>query len=310
MKNTPTITLLFILLALVGCVTTYNYKPLSIEVLLPAQEYFPIGDTAIATLNINSNFKNDTLFDINFLNGKIVMDTFQIDSLASIVYYNSFVDSLQKQRSFKTITDLGIVFPYIENDSVVIFTFPALDSIYRLHPFNSMCSLTQFDSKEKITTFYDYGNVEIKFILTSLWGVYSNFGLKYLVLHSDSVTYSIPLNEFSPERYLNQDRRMLIKEAAADIGYKFAGSMKPHWETAERLYYNSANYEFRQADKYAQNNEWLKAAGIWKELTTNKNKNIAAKSMYNMAIACEMQSQYDAAIDWVTEQQEMPDNEY
>ncbi len=30
----------------------------------------------------------------------------------------------------------------------------------------------------------------------------------------------------------------------------------------------------------------------------NKNKSIAAKSMYNMALACEMSGNMDAAIDW------------
>jgi len=53
------------------------------------------------------------------------------------------------------------------------------------------------------------------------------------------------------------------------------------------------------AEKYAFQNDWLKAAELWKRLTTNKNQKIAAKASYNMALACEMEGKHDVAIDWL-----------
>ena len=55
------------------------------------------------------------------------------------------------------------------------------------------------------------------------------------------------------------------------------------------------------AEKYALNNEWLKAAEIWNKLSKNKNPRIAAKACYNMALACEMEGKLDAAIDWLVQ---------
>jgi len=45
----------------------------------------------------------------------------------------------------------------------------------------------------------------------------------------------------------------------------------------------------------------LEAAKIWKANISNSNKSIAAKSMFNLGLACEMEGDIDAAIDWVVQ---------
>jgi hypothetical protein len=64
------------------------------------------------------------------------------------------------------------------------------------------------------------------------------------------------------------------------------------------MFYKSGNVEMKKTEELIEENRWLEAAEIWKKKTTNKNKSIAAKSMFNMALACEMNSDLDAAIDW------------
>jgi hypothetical protein len=54
-----------------------------------------------------------------------------------------------------------------------------------------------------------------------------------------------------------------------------------------------------QAEQLCLNGEWLKAAEIYQRETTNKNRNIAAKAKYNMALICEMEGKPDVAIDWL-----------
>ena len=53
------------------------------------------------------------------------------------------------------------------------------------------------------------------------------------------------------------------------------------------------------AEKFALDNNWLKAAEIWNKETKNKNPRIVAKACFNMALACEMEAKLDAAIDWL-----------
>ena len=57
--------------------------------------------------------------------------------------------------------------------------------------------------------------------------------------------------------------------------------------------------ELKKAEQLVKENRWLDAAEIWKKNVTNSNKNVAAKSMFNLALACEIEGELDAALDWV-----------
>jgi len=65
------------------------------------------------------------------------------------------------------------------------------------------------------------------------------------------------------------------------------------------MMYLSGNYEMKMAQKYAKNNQWDEASAIWKKYTQNKNKHIAAKAMFNMALACEVSGEIDKVFDWI-----------
>jgi hypothetical protein len=83
------------------------------------------------------------------------------------------------------------------------------------------------------------------------------------------------------------------------LGRFFGAKLIPSWIQVDRLYYSSSHPEMILAEKYALNNEWLKAAEIWNKETKNKNKRIAAKACYNMVLACEMEGKPDVGIDWL-----------
>lgn len=93
-------------------------------------------------------------------------------------------------------------------------------------------------------------------------------------------------------------RRDAVLNAADIAASNFAEFLAPHWMEVERMYYKSGQIELKKTEELIKQNRWLEAAEIWKKNTTNKNKKIAAKSMYNMALACEINGEMDAAIDW------------
>lgn len=94
-------------------------------------------------------------------------------------------------------------------------------------------------------------------------------------------------------------KRMEGLIAAAEIaGSKFAEFLVPHWTEVQRMYYKSGHIDLKKAEKLLKEGEWKKAAVFWQNNISNKNKSIAAKSMYNLALACEMEGNLDAAIDW------------
>ena len=94
-------------------------------------------------------------------------------------------------------------------------------------------------------------------------------------------------------------RKHAVLASAEMEGEKFAEFLIPHWTEAERVYYRSGHIELKKTEELVEQNRWMEAAEIWKKNVNNKNKNIAAKSMFNMALACEVNGEIDAAIDWV-----------
>lgn len=95
------------------------------------------------------------------------------------------------------------------------------------------------------------------------------------------------------------ERKDAVLNAADIAGTNFAELLIPHWIEVQRMYYKSGQVELKKAEELVRQNKWLEAAEIWKKNVNNKNKSIAAKSMFNLALACEIEGNIDAAIDWV-----------
>lgn len=104
-------------------------------------------------------------------------------------------------------------------------------------------------------------------------------------------------NMKNAKKYL-PERKDAVLNAADIAGTNFAELLVPHWLEVQRMYYKSGHAELKQAEELIEQNKWLEAAELWKKNVDNKNKSIAAKSMFNLALACEINGDIDAAIDW------------
>lgn len=127
--------------------------------------------------------------------------------------------------------------------------------------------------------------------------VFKNDTVYYTYKHNDTLIFNDPdAPDYKPEK-LNVEKTIL--DAAHYLGNSFGSKIIPSWIEVERMYYKSSDPEMRKAVKYAKNNDWLKAAEVWRKETKNKKRLIAAKATYNMALACEMEGKPDAGIDWL-----------
>lgn len=96
-------------------------------------------------------------------------------------------------------------------------------------------------------------------------------------------------------------RKDAVLNAADIAGENTANFLVPHWTTVERMIYESGNVDLKPAQQLAIEGRWLEAAELWKKNVNNPNKNIAAKCKYNMAVACEMNDELEAALNWAVE---------
>ena len=103
-----------------------------------------------------------------------------------------------------------------------------------------------------------------------------------------------------------------VSEAAYFSGEQFYLRVSPHYIIINREYYknlkgikgfkvkgNEENNMFLNASKKVKLNDWEGAVKIWKKFVNHKNKIIAGRACYNMALASEANGKITIAIDWV-----------
>jgi len=141
--------------------------------------------------------------------------------------------------------------------------------------------------------------IEVVNVLTC-WNLYDLQKQEFIFSYAktDPVKWIEPAYGIKEAKRILPPRRDAVLNASDITGRNFAEYLTPHWIEVERMYYKSGQIEMKKTDELIKQNRWLEAAEIWKKNTSNKNKKIAAKSMYNMALACEMNGDMDAAIDW------------
>ncbi|MFW5805575.1 MAG: DUF6340 family protein [Bacteroidales bacterium] len=102
--------------------------------------------------------------------------------------------------------------------------------------------------------------------------------------------------------------RKAAKEAGIFAGQKLASYISPTWKTTKRKVYTTGNDDMKKAKQFVKNEEWDKAASLWKQYTNSSDTKLAARCSYNMAVAAEINGNIDVAIDWAKKSLELNDS--
>jgi hypothetical protein len=160
-------------------------------------------------------------------------------------------------------------------------------------------SLDFFSSVDGI---YLYGSrmAREKVYTLACWNVYDLKKVEFArtLQRLDTIQWIEPVYSLKEAKRILPPRKDAVLNAADIAGSDFAEFLVPHWIEVDRIYYYPGNAELKKTEDLITQNQWLEAAKIWKKNTTNTNKHVAAKSMFNLALACEMNGEMDAAIDW------------
>ena len=88
-----------------------------------------------------------------------------------------------------------------------------------------------------------------------------------------------------------------------DAGVSYGMRIAPVFVEISRTFYKTvkgvAREKMEQAARYAEANDWLKAATIWQPLASHPpNAETGGRCAYNMAVANEVQGKLTTALDW------------
>ncbi|MEJ1729737.1 DUF6340 family protein [Escherichia coli] len=121
-------------------------------------------------------------------------------------------------------------------------------------------------------------------------------------IQNDQETIPIPKNAFVD-----------LQKAAVYLGERTARSFVDQWETQDRVVFVYDKRVWNKAYDHALAFEWDKAMDIWLELLEGPNVKEIACAAFNLALACEMQGNFELAGKWLELSQktfDMPETRY
>ncbi len=321
-------TLLLLDFGFTSCLITGQIKTLNIEILKPG--IFNVPKESDLVVIKRDLYQSDTctfLFSNGILNYKDPVNEYEnyMDSnLTSNSYKNLPIMQKDTSISYKNLSDTCVMelINFFKEDGYFRKVTKASDSLNNLFKVPGKIE-TKEDLFEKTesdvcvfldflhlnTTYKDIHNSKsfpdsyfgFPFIAKAslLWTIsFKTDSLVYSYIHKDTLFYDqeqIAALGKNKKDILGQ----LCNNSSKFLGRSFGSRMIPSWLPVERLYYRSKNLEMMKAEKFALDQDWLKAAEIWNQQTKNKNYRIAAKASFNMALACEMEGKPDVAITWL-----------
>lgn len=339
--------LFYVLVILPGCNTLYQTKVIDIEIVEPGKVQIPAKYKKVAIRYNNCNVAPNTFFMQSQYNEKVLIDSTNLDSIASKIHYQYFVEELHNQQFFDSIAEIeaqdyskvhitDTITYNIDFDSIVpkelnVYLFSKhihkhpmekndSTSIKYLHPklglyeADELQSIADSTNAQLLISLDYYSSLDVTFhnkklgikseyvISQAYWNFYDLTKQEYLFFYNrkDTVSWEENRYETGIKKKIPPQKDAVL--TAADLsGTQFARFLIPHWIEVQRMYYNSGHVELKETDQLVKEGKWMEAAGIWKANSNNPNKSIAAKCKFNMGLACEMQGNLDAALEWVVE---------
>lgn len=274
-----------------SCIVTYDARTTQIEIMKPAIINIPDNIKTVALINGISKSRFSQPFTYNNLSYTTKTDT----TIKYLALSNTCIDALamelKKEGYFSNVINFRDSFNIINPSNKRLFDPEKLfdetksDLCIFLNDLN-------FDILE-------VRNFETSANFTSLsWTmVYKKDTLSYTYKQGDTLSFAA--TDFPADLSENMKIKIAANNSSIFMGQSFSAKIIPTWIPVERMYYTTDNQDMRQAEKFALNSEWLKAAEIWNKQTKSQNLLTVAEATYNMALACEMEGKLDAAIDWL-----------
>lgn len=333
---------LFVLILLNSCNTLNNIQTIDLEVFVPSTIILSPNYQNVAIRYNNSNFTFDKWFRESQPGTKNQKDTLNIDSIAFVSYFNSFLETIKNEHFFDSVNviqpgdysgfsfsdslfnldpaknqsspfrSLSYVLTHMKNDDKkdkpVKYIHPEL-GLYTRNDLDKIADSTHCDillSLDLLSASYGMEfdselNIGYSVVYNmTFWNFYDLKEKKIVYQYNqiDTVAWQSPGVTFAKAASYMPEKGSAIFEAASLSGISFAELLTPHWEFVQRMYYQSGHIDLKKTEKLISEEKWLEAAAIWKANIDNKNKSITAKSLFNLALACEMEGELDAAIEW------------
>ena len=294
MKRNSGLLWIALLLILSSCV---SYEKFSIEVMQPSKLVLLPEIKKIAIVSRNLKYANDTLQNYRVKNHKLVKDKVKssIENLALETCLDSLSVKLLAQNRFDSIMILpASTFPVKRVKEIR----PGKDEWYKI-----LADKTGADGiilLDMFSYFYSQSDEysDAKVVTSNIWSFYASKQQKIIdrFVHIDTLYWDGKNEAGNYKKSLIPEKEAAIPIAAGVIGANYAKHVLPSWIMVYRDIMTSHDAGFQKAAKLAKNNKWEEASSIWQKGAESRNKRKKTISLYNLALASEMNGAVDRAL--------------
>ena len=286
----------------------------SFDIQVSKKEQFPLPDNIQSIAILNHAFKQgftnlitDSLERL-WVSKKFAMDTVFCDSLAADTAIQIVAQLLYESGRYDVVIPLQRNIS--RNDTA--FLDQALPTAFITeicHDFNTDAVLVLESFNERLlTTYRSIPHSEqpatkekmICVVYNTIWRIYEPFENSRIKRYdiSDTIFWkSYGLLSLDIDGNLPFLKKALII-GGINSSNRLARYISPAWVNQSRKYYKTGNKQIDKAIPLIQNNKWDEAAAIWHNFSTVTSKTIKSKVEFNLALASEINGDFDLAIDW------------
>ncbi|MCK4678535.1 MAG: hypothetical protein KAT48_10420 [Bacteroidales bacterium] len=293
---------LLTLILLVSCSST-SY--LEIDVLRPAEITLPEDVQTLGIIDRSHLYEPDTLL-ADIIDDEPDQDRFQETNILAKESINGLLDVLYNSPRFSIkvmdslnldVDDMADNFSPYEWDQMLHICEDSL--------VDALVALTMVDVYDPLYVNVNIGGEIIyNYVIMTLnaWKLYDPYKQQIIddYQYVDTIYQDSEGDLFGMIFSNNQpDRQKYVPEASFYAGQTYGFRITPVWYSETRKFYSWAGEASKKATILASYGSWQSAASIWNIETENKNKKIAAKACYNMALASEIQDNLPMASYWL-----------
>ncbi|MFP4556450.1 MAG: DUF6340 family protein [Bacteroidales bacterium] len=283
-----------------------EYKVISIQTLKPAE------------LSTPNNFQQPIII-LGLYKGIEGVDESMaqaaIDSIAALESGFVLTESLSDSPWFQDFS-LPVTTHYREDSSHLILPYSwdkveqlasegNADLVISLEYIKVSPEVDSYSYWDGATNAY-YGYLSMK--IYAYWRVYDLNSREVTAdyLYKDTLVWEE--NDYSKVRV--GDQLPGLFSAASYCGYQtgqeFAKKIAPSWMDERRFFYIRGSKNMRKAVDFADENSWMDAASLWQKVIndTGTKPEVAAKAAFNMALANELNGNFDVALNWLDKSEE------
>jgi len=119
------------------------------------------------------------------------------------------------------------------------------------------------------------------------------------IIFSDTSVFEEEDPDCSPHFQLS-DINGILSEAYYVSGTKVAEEIGPFWKNnTGRIFFTGPGARLRQASLFVYDNKWFEAAEIWNDVAESRNRKLASRASFNLALAWEQDDDLEQASLWI-----------